>query len=113
MSDWLHTLRALLEGGQEAALVTVIDTQGSTPRAAGTRMLVTADGCEGTIGGGQLEFRVVERARAMLATAPGAAQREMRSFTLGPDMQQCCGGIVRVAIETLTADIAARDTALA
>lgn len=47
-------------------LLTVIARQGSAPRAAGTRALLTEDGFEGTIGGGTLEARALEAARQSL-----------------------------------------------
>ncbi|HHH83062.1 MAG TPA: XdhC family protein, partial [Chloroflexi bacterium] len=55
---------AELEGaGEPAALVTVIRDQGSVPRHAGAKMIVFPDGrIEGTIGGGELESRVIEEA---------------------------------------------------
>jgi xanthine dehydrogenase accessory factor len=67
-------MRALLEAALEAmrhgetvALATVVREQGSTPRAAGTQMLVFRDGTtRGTIGGGEMEQRVIEAARAAL-----------------------------------------------
>ncbi len=64
-------------------------------------MLVTDRRCLGTIGGGQLEFRVVELARAMLSSVEKRGVRATHSFTLGPEMQQCCGGVVDVTIEAL------------
>ncbi len=51
-----------LEGrGEQAALATVIRTQGSVPRHAGSKMIVYANGtAEGTIGGGEMESRVIQ-----------------------------------------------------
>ena len=47
-------LRQLLEQGEEAVLVTIIASSGSTPRGTGSRMLVRKDGSiEGTVGGGR------------------------------------------------------------
>lgn len=49
--------------GERAALVTVIRTQGSVPRHAGSKMIVFADGTtEGTIGGGEMENQVIQAA---------------------------------------------------
>ena len=44
-----------LEAGEAAALIRVIDVQGSAPREAGALMAVTASDFHGTIGGGALE----------------------------------------------------------
>lgn len=74
--------------------VRVASAQGSTPREAGAEMIVTANATQGTIGGGQLEYRAIDRARRMLAQ--GEAQARM-DVPLGPGIGQCCGG--RVILE--------------
>ncbi|GGN54605.1 xanthine dehydrogenase accessory protein XdhC [Novosphingobium indicum] len=84
-------------GPEPCALVSVLATEGSAPRGAGTRMLVTAEGQQGTIGGGQLEFRAVEQARAILGLPQGAWR--IQDYPLGPLLGQCCGGRVRLLIE--------------
>jgi xanthine dehydrogenase accessory factor len=104
MSEWLDWLRANM-GRQPSALISIVATEGSAPRGAGTRMLVTADALHGTIGGGQLEYCAVEQARAILALAPG--QWRMQDYPLGPLLGQCCGGRVRLLIEHI--DPAAMD----
>lgn len=96
MSIWLDWLRGL-DGATPAALVSVLATEGSAPRGAGTRMLVTADTFAGTIGGGNLEFRAIEQARAILALPPGSWR--VQDFPLGPLLGQCCGGRVRLLVE--------------
>ena len=88
--------------GEPLALVTVVAAEGSTPREAGTRMLVTPLGQSGTIGGGNLEHRATEQARRMLTqTERGFA---LQDYPLGPFLQQCCGGHVRLLIERLDTD---------
>ncbi|MGH8683266.1 MAG: XdhC family protein, partial [Burkholderiales bacterium] len=57
MTDWLHTLQRVGERGLDCVLVTVTSGQGSIPREAGAKMLVTVDAIHGTIGGGELEFQ--------------------------------------------------------
>jgi xanthine dehydrogenase accessory factor len=92
MSDWLpRDLHA------PAVLVTVAHVEGSVPREPGARMLVDAQGFRGTIGGGHLEHRALELARAMLEQGGGAAHLER--FPLGPKLGQCCGGIAWLAFE--------------
>jgi xanthine dehydrogenase accessory factor len=80
-------------------MVSVLASEGSAPRGAGTRMLVTRDGLEGTIGGGQLEFRAIEQARAVLELQPGTWR--VQDYPLGPLLGQCCGGRVRLLVEHL------------
>lgn len=93
---WLSDLARLAALGP-VAMVSVLATEGSAPRGAGTRMLVTPDGHFGTIGGGALEFRAVEQARAVLGHAPGTWR--VQDYPLGPLLGQCCGGRVRLLVE--------------
>lgn len=79
-------------------LADVTGTKGSTPREAGTFMLVSEAGLWGTIGGGNLEFTAIDRARAILA---GSKPAGPITFTLGPETGQCCGGVVEVALSRL------------
>ena len=92
---------AWLAQGEPAVLVEVTEALGSAPREAGTRMLVGADRCEGTIGGGHLELKAIERARKMLAS--GDASPQSAHYPLGPALGQCCGGAVTLAFSRLDA----------
>lgn len=96
MNDWLAWLRAI-DRRTPSAMVSVLATEGSAPRAAGTRMIVTAQAFTGTIGGGNLEFQTIEQARAILAQPPGSWR--VQDFPLGPLLGQCCGGRVRLLVE--------------
>lgn len=96
MTQWLTWLRDVA-AVRPAALISVLATEGSAPRGAGTRMLATADALHGTIGGGQLEYRAIEQARAILALPPGSWR--VQDYPLGPMLGQCCGGRVRLLIE--------------
>jgi len=94
-------LREILDRHGRAALVTIAATRGSSPREAGARMIVTPDGAfAGTIGGGTLEWRAIAMAQARLAREP-ETRAEVKSFVLGPDMGQCCGGQVDLLFEVL------------
>ena len=70
--DSLHILQTLLmaqESADAVVLATIIKARGSVPRHAGTKMLVYADGrFIGTIGGGELEARVLQAAQKCLTT---------------------------------------------
>lgn len=83
-----------------AVIVRIVEAQGSTPREAGATMVVDAHGSAGTIGGGQLEFHCIDLARDMLANGDAAKTVDI---PLGPQMGQCCGGRVRMALERATA----------
>ena len=71
--------------------IRVVETRGSAPRDAGTRMWVGASESIGTIGGGNLEYSALKVAREMLLS--GETQRQRR-FILGDTLGQCCGGHV-------------------
>ncbi len=77
------------------------------PREAGARIVLQPDGgFFGTIGGGQLEYAAIAAARAALAAGRGKA--EFRDWPLGPNLGQCCGGMVKTLTETFDAsDLAA------
>lgn len=88
----LQALALLWRAERRAAVVVEVAAhQGSVPRETGTRMLVSAREVAGTIGGGHLELKAIEHARALLAGEPVA--REQR-WPLGPALGQCCGGAV-------------------
>lgn len=94
MTEWLA---GLAEAGAPLAMISILATEGSAPRGSGTRMLVTATSSRGTIGGGQLEYRAVEQARALLGHPPGSWR--VQDYPLGPLLGQCCGGRVRLLVE--------------
>ena len=99
MSDWLTTLAELDRHNQSSVLVTVADTKGSTPREAGTKMVITQDNCHGTIGGGNLEFKAIAIARKMLAD--DILRAALQRFPLGPSLGQCCGGVAMLLFERI------------
>jgi xanthine dehydrogenase accessory factor len=96
--------RAELEGiarcGGDCVVVTVASTRGSAPREAGARLIVTAQGVHGSIGGGHLEWKAMEIARDLLASGDENAQRR---FPLGATLGQCCGGVVNLLFERVAA----------
>ena len=107
MSAPLSIDRLLNRHEQEPPFVRVVvaTTEGSAPRETGAVMIVDRSGSAGTIGGGQLEFDVIARARAMLSEPEGDPAmwlRELIAYPLGPKLGQCCGGMVRVLIERFT-----------
>ncbi|WP_066739007.1 xanthine dehydrogenase accessory protein XdhC [Cupriavidus sp. D384] len=98
-----------VRAGVPVAMVTIVDVKGSAPREPGIRMLVTASDLVGTIGGGHLEWRGMDIARAMLANrhVRGNPLRRIERIPLGPALGQCCGGVVKLAFEVLgEADLA-------
>ncbi|WP_192250856.1 xanthine dehydrogenase accessory protein XdhC [Mesorhizobium silamurunense] len=66
MNSNVQSLKAFLGRAGRVALVEVAATKGSTPREAGAFMLVSASAILGTIGGGQLEYMAIDKARQLL-----------------------------------------------
>ncbi len=62
---WEHAL-ASLRAGEPVALLCVLDSRGSSPGRQGFKMSVTAASLAGSIGGGIMEHKFVETARALL-----------------------------------------------
>ncbi len=98
MIDWLNTLVRRLEVETTVVSVVVAATRGSAPREPGACMLVGATGIDGTIGGGNLEWKAIQIARDMLRE-PGAEARRVDRFSLGATLGQCCGGAVELRFE--------------
>ncbi|RWM15777.1 MAG: xanthine dehydrogenase accessory protein XdhC [Mesorhizobium sp.] len=66
MNAKVQSLKAFLARAGRVALVEVAATKGSTPREKGAFMLVSGAAIFGTIGGGQLEYMAIDKARQML-----------------------------------------------
>src|SRR5436305_8579553 len=103
MSQEVFTaLTEALERGDEAALVTIVSAQGSTPQRAGAKMLVFADGrTVGTIGGGCYENDALGKAREAIATGKAVLVK----YDLNDDFVQesglICGGQMEVYIDPI------------
>lgn len=95
--DWAEASAACRRDRIPCVLVTVLAAKGSTPRAAGSKMLVTADALYDSIGGGQLEHQAAARARELLEC--GSEGQEIHHLPLAAAAEQCCGGSVTVLLE--------------
>ena len=68
MNNIFQTLLYQREKQKDTVLATIVWDDGSAPRGAGSQMLVGAEGLlSGTIGGGAVELRSIQLARALLA----------------------------------------------
>jgi xanthine dehydrogenase accessory factor len=88
--------------GRTAALATVVQTQGSVPRQAGSKMLVWPDGSiVGTVGGGEVEALAIREGQAAILDG----KTRMLSYNL-TDLASgdpgVCGGTVTLFIEPLS-----------
>jgi len=101
MPDLFARIAELQAAGRSVALATVVRTVGSVPRHEGTRMLIFPDGqIEGTVGGGDLESRVIRAALETLdGGAPNTLHYEFRDIEQGD--VGVCGGEMEVFVEAV------------
>ena len=101
MKSIYQALSELEKNHESAALCTVVKSEGSTPRHVGSKMLVYADGqFLGTVGGGELENRVIKAAIESLKS--GSAQN--LDYTMADPSRGdpgVCGGTVEVFVEPI------------
>ena len=95
--NWVEVITNLRTSSVPHVLITIVEVKGSSPRGQGTRMVVTPTKIEGTVGGGKLELKVMDKARQMLAE--GKKTPEMLKVPLGASTGQCCGGEVTLFLE--------------
>ena len=96
----LSTLRYLAENREPKAIVTVIETKGSTPRGAGAKMAVSPLGkVTGSIGGGCSEAAVIQDAVRII----GTGRYQIVDIDLTGEVAESdgmvCGGTMRVLVE--------------
>ena len=101
--SWHQALASRADKEETVVSVLVAQADGSAPREAGTWMLVDRDGFTGTIGGGRLEWEAIATARRMLDAPDGDWLRALKDYPLGPALEQCCGGFVRLLFERMGA----------
>lgn len=95
--SWSEAIHQLTQRSTDHVLATILGTAGSTPRNSGSKMVVTADDIYDTVGGGHLEFQIIQRARELLLET--GDDQQMAHFPLGAKLGQCCGGSVSVLFE--------------
>lgn len=84
------------------ALVTIVETKGSTPRKAGANMIVYEDGTVfGTIGGGCAEAGLVQTARAVIRSGSYQFCKVDMTGEVAEEEGMVCGGWMMVVIEAL------------
>ncbi len=100
--DILSTAGQWVAEGETVVLATVVETWGSSPRPAGSRLAVTASGkMAGSVSGGCIEGAVADAAREVMASGTP------RVLTFGVTNERAwevglaCGGTVSVFVEKL------------
>jgi xanthine dehydrogenase accessory factor len=98
MNKIFSSLAKLDETGKSAVLCIITKSQGSTPRKGGSKLLVLDDGTtEGTVGGGRIEFLVIEEARKML----NSGLTKTIDYDLDGDVGMQCGGKMSIYFEAI------------
>lgn len=101
MNSIYQALSELEKNNGSATLCTVVKSEGSTPRHVGSKMLVYPDGTFiGTVGGGDLEHRVMDE--AWMALSDGQP-RTLKYSMVDPSRGDpgVCGGTVEVFVEPI------------
>ena len=96
----LKEIEKNIEAGCGAALVTLTETSGSTPRKAGTVMGVFNDHIVGTIGGGAIENAVITKARELISL--GKSEEFSYNLATDDELKMTCGGSVRGYIKVFS-----------
>jgi xanthine dehydrogenase accessory factor len=88
---------------EPVVLASVLETRGATPRKGGSRMLIGADGSDGSIGGGMAEAQVIAAANALLQDAGRSALVEI-DLTGRQGAAGICGGHMRIGLRRWQGD---------
>ena len=100
MQSIMEALGRLLDDREKFVLATIISRHGSTPRTAGTRMIICRNKkIFGTIGGGLLEARVIERAAQVLSSGQAQILPFDMTYSELSSMDMVCGGEMEVLIK--------------
>jgi xanthine dehydrogenase accessory factor len=101
MRSIYRAIAELEEQNEAAAVCTIVRSRGSTPRHVTSKMLVLPDGSIlGSIGGGEIENRVITEARlALLDGRPRLLEYNMADPQRGDP--GICGGQVEIYVEPL------------
>ncbi len=98
MQEIFNELKTVIEQGIPAVLCVVTETTGSTPRKAGSKMLVFQDGTiKGTVGGGSIEFQTIQDALKIISYGTPFSKR----FHLEEDLKMHCGGSMEIYFEPI------------
>lgn len=106
MKDLYNERYELLKNGESFVLATLFNSEGSSPRTAGAKMIIKGDNTiVGTVGGGLLEAKIISDGREVLKSEV-AIQRDYKLDGIdkgGIDM--VCGGSVSALIEYIDAGL--------
>jgi xanthine dehydrogenase accessory factor len=103
MSEILKEALGRIDRGETIALVTIVETKGSTPREVGAKMLVNKKGLiAGTIGGGITEAKIIKEAKQALREGKEKLlDYHLTKEQAALDEGAICGGEMKVFIDIL------------
>ncbi len=97
MEELFRELEQQMLCGRETVLATIIASSGSTPRGAGSRMLILSDGSiRGSIGGGAVEYQAIQTGLAAMREKQSAVHGFSLTRNQTADIGMVCGGDVVV-----------------
>ena len=103
--DPLDQAKQWQDQGLAVALATVVETWGSSPRPAGSQLVVNEEaGFEGSVAGGCIEGAVVTEALDVMETGTPKLREFGVSDAMAWEVGLACGGKVRVFVEKLEAE---------
>ncbi|MBX9671563.1 MAG: XdhC family protein [Candidatus Obscuribacterales bacterium] len=125
--EFFDKLQELLTGNVPFVSVMIVDSIGSVPQNAGSKMLVTNEGLYfGTVGGGKVEKRAIEEAQVFLRSGRiagedpsseggseqtdeiirvGDAKTKFVNWSLNKDIGMTCGGSVKLYFEVFNTNL--------
>ena len=95
MTKYSNGFNNFLNYNKRIIQASIVRTIGSSPRNSDTEMFISETDTLGTIGGGQLEYLVINHSKKMLAEN---IKKDNLKISLGPEIGQCCGGKVEVSL---------------
>ena len=91
-----------LDAGKQVALATVVSSWGSSPRPAGSQLVVSDDGTfVGSVSGGCIEGAVVTEALDVMKTKSPKILEYGITNELAWEVGLACGGQVKIFVEAL------------
>ena len=95
MTKYSNGFNNFLNYNKRIIQASIVRTIGSSPRNSDTEMFISETDTLGTIGGGQLEYLVINHSKKMIAEN---IKKDILKISLGPEIGQCCGGKVEVSL---------------
>lgn len=103
MKELFEIAKSKMEQNMDFVLVTTIASSGSSPRGAGSRMLVLSDGTSfGTVGGGNVEYIATQQAKEVLSLKKSYSKGYKLKKNEVADLGMICGGDVVIYFQYIS-----------